>query len=179
MPKNYDGRQVHRVQYRRGRTRHLQGLGHPAFQSACADRGHGDRRLYDGREGGYNYVHGEIFEAYERMEAACEEALAGGLSWQRYTWERLQFRPAQPPGLRRLRVRRGDRAAGIPRRQEGPAALKPPFPANYGLYGKPTTINNTETFASIPYIIREGGQKFLELGRPNNGGTKLFSCPAT
>jgi NADH-quinone oxidoreductase subunit F len=43
------------------------------------------------------------------------------------------------------------------------------------LYGKPTTINNTETFASVPFIIREGGQNFLEIGKPNNGGCKLFS----
>jgi NADH-quinone oxidoreductase subunit F len=59
--------------------------------------------------------------------------------------------------------------------KKGQPRFKPPFPASYGLYGKPTTINNTETFASIPYIINNGGQKFLELGKPNNGGTKLFS----
>ncbi|MBV8660134.1 MAG: SLBB domain-containing protein, partial [Burkholderiales bacterium] len=59
--------------------------------------------------------------------------------------------------------------------KKGQPRFKPPFPASFGLYGKPTTINNTETFASVPYIIREGGQKFLELGKPNNGGTKLFS----
>ncbi|MEE8482430.1 MAG: NADH-ubiquinone oxidoreductase-F iron-sulfur binding region domain-containing protein, partial [Acidiferrobacterales bacterium] len=53
--------------------------------------------------------------------------------------------------------------------------FKPPFPANYGLYGKPTTINNTETLASVPTILAEGGKWFLELGKPNNGGTKLFS----
>ena len=59
--------------------------------------------------------------------------------------------------------------------KKGQPRFKPPFPASFGLYGKPTTINNTETFASIPYIIRHGGQKFLELGKPNNGGTKIFS----
>ncbi len=53
--------------------------------------------------------------------------------------------------------------------------FKPPFPASYGLYGKPTTINNTETFAAVPWIVRHGGEAFLALGRPNNGGTKLFS----
>ncbi|MDA0191075.1 MAG: SLBB domain-containing protein, partial [Proteobacteria bacterium] len=52
---------------------------------------------------------------------------------------------------------------------------KPPFPANYGLYGKPTTINNTETFASVPAIIRNGAEWFLSLGKPNNGGPKIFS----
>jgi NADH-quinone oxidoreductase subunit F len=53
--------------------------------------------------------------------------------------------------------------------------FKPPFPASFGLYGKPTTINNTETFAAVPWIMRNGGQWFLELGKPNNGGTKIFS----
>src|SRR5207237_1450062 len=53
--------------------------------------------------------------------------------------------------------------------------FKPPFPASYGLYGKPTTINNTETFAAVPWIVRNGAEAFLALGRPNNGGTKLFS----
>src|SRR5258705_4323568 len=52
--------------------------------------------------------------------------------------------------------------------------FKPPFPASYGLYGKPTTINNTETFAAVPWIVRNGGDAFLALGKPNNGGTKLF-----
>jgi NADH-quinone oxidoreductase subunit F len=53
--------------------------------------------------------------------------------------------------------------------------FKPPFPASFGLYGKPTTINNTETFATVPWIILNGGEAFVELGRPNNGGTKIFS----
>jgi len=53
--------------------------------------------------------------------------------------------------------------------------FKPPFPASYGLYGKPTTINNTETFAAVPWIMRHGADAFLALGKPNNGGTKLFS----
>ena len=53
--------------------------------------------------------------------------------------------------------------------------FKPPFPASFGLYGKPTTINNTETFAAVPWIIRNGGQAYLDCGKPNNGGTKIFT----
>src|SRR5512134_1522663 len=53
--------------------------------------------------------------------------------------------------------------------------FKPPFPASYGVYGKPTTINNTETFAAVPWIILNGGDAYLRLGRPNNGGTQIFS----
>src|SRR6185437_6104026 len=59
--------------------------------------------------------------------------------------------------------------------KKGMPRFKPPFPANYGLYGCPTTINNTETFASVPVILAQGGQWFLDLGKPNNGGCKIFS----
>ena len=59
--------------------------------------------------------------------------------------------------------------------KKGQPRFKPPFPASFGLYGKPTTINNTETFAAVPWIMRNGGEGFLNLGKPNNGGTKIFS----
>jgi len=59
--------------------------------------------------------------------------------------------------------------------KKGQPRFKPPFPASFGLYGKPTTINNTETFAAVPWIIRNGGQAYLECGKPNNGGTKIYS----
>ncbi|OYV74162.1 MAG: NADH-quinone oxidoreductase subunit F, partial [Acidithiobacillus ferrivorans] len=59
--------------------------------------------------------------------------------------------------------------------KKGQPRFKPPFPASYGLYGQPTTINNVETFASVPDIISKGGDWFLHLGKPNNGGTKIFS----
>jgi NADH-quinone oxidoreductase subunit F len=59
--------------------------------------------------------------------------------------------------------------------KKGQPRFKPPFPASFGLYGKPTTINNTETFAAVPWIIRNSGPAYLEIGKPNNGGTKLFT----
>ena len=59
--------------------------------------------------------------------------------------------------------------------KKGQPRFKPPFPANFGLYGKPTTINNTETYASVPAIMRNGAEWFLNLGKPNNGGPKIFS----
>jgi NADH-quinone oxidoreductase subunit F len=58
--------------------------------------------------------------------------------------------------------------------KKGQPRFKPPFPAGYGLYGRPTTINNTESLASIPVILQNGGKWFLEMGKPNNGGTKIF-----
>jgi NADH-quinone oxidoreductase subunit F len=59
--------------------------------------------------------------------------------------------------------------------KKGQPRYKPPFPANFGLYGKPTTINNTETLASVPHIMRNGAEWFLNIGKPNNGGPKVFS----
>jgi NADH-quinone oxidoreductase subunit F len=59
--------------------------------------------------------------------------------------------------------------------KKGQPRFKPPFPASYGLFGRPTTINNTETLASVPDILRQGGEWFLNIGKPNNGGSKLFS----
>ncbi|MBI5659766.1 MAG: NADH-quinone oxidoreductase subunit NuoF [Nitrosomonadales bacterium] len=124
---------------------------------------------------GYNYIHGEIFEAYERMEAACEEARAAGYLGNNILGGDFSFDLHNHLGYGAYVC--GEETALLEsiEGKKGQPRFKPPFPATYGLYGKPTTINNTETFASIPYIIREGGQKFLELGRPNNGGTKLFS----
>jgi NADH-quinone oxidoreductase subunit F len=59
--------------------------------------------------------------------------------------------------------------------KKGQPRFKPPFPASYGVFGKPTTINNTETLASIPWIMQHGGQAFQELGVENSGGSKIFS----
>jgi NADH-quinone oxidoreductase subunit F len=59
--------------------------------------------------------------------------------------------------------------------KKGQPRFKPPFPASFGLYGKPTTINNTETFAAVPFVLAMGGENYAKLGKPNNGGTKIFS----
>src|SRR5258706_11213278 len=59
--------------------------------------------------------------------------------------------------------------------KKGQPRYKPPFPAGFGLYGRPTTINNTQTYPSVPAILRKGGDWFLRLGKANNGGAKNFS----
>jgi NADH-quinone oxidoreductase subunit F len=59
--------------------------------------------------------------------------------------------------------------------KQGKPRFKPPFPANFGLYGKPTTINNAQSFASVPSIMRKGPEWFAGLGPPNSGGTVIFS----
>ncbi|MGQ5523780.1 NADH-quinone oxidoreductase subunit NuoF [Chitinimonas sp. PSY-7] len=124
---------------------------------------------------GYNYIHGEVFEAYQRFEAALEEARRAGFLGDNILGSDFCFQLHAHHGYGAYIC--GEETALLESLEgkKGQPRFKPPFPASYGLYGKPTTINNTETFASVPYIVREGGQKFLELGKPNNGGTKLFS----
>ncbi|PWB56097.1 MAG: NADH-quinone oxidoreductase subunit F [Nitrosomonadales bacterium] len=124
---------------------------------------------------GYNYIHGEIWEAYERFEQALEEARAAGFLGENLFGTDFSFNLHAHHGYGAYVC--GEETALLEsiEGKKGQPRFKPPFPASFGLYGKPTTINNTETFASIPYIIRHGGQKFLELGKPNNGGTKIFS----
>jgi NADH-quinone oxidoreductase subunit F len=124
---------------------------------------------------GYNYVHGEIFEAYERMEEACEEARKAGYLGKNILGFDFEFDLHNHMGYGAYVC--GEETALLEsiEGKKGQPRFKPPFPASFGLYGKPTTINNTETFASIPYIIREGGQNFAGLGVTNSGGVKLFS----
>ncbi|MBV8467250.1 MAG: NADH-quinone oxidoreductase subunit NuoF [Burkholderiales bacterium] len=124
---------------------------------------------------GYNYTHGEIFEVYQRFEEALEEARKAGFLGENILGSGFSFQLYGHHGYGAYIC--GEETALLESLEgkKGQPRFKPPFPASFGLYGKPTTINNTETFASVPYIIREGGQKFLELGKPNNGGTKLFS----
>ncbi|MDR3409596.1 MAG: NADH-quinone oxidoreductase subunit NuoF [Formivibrio sp.] len=124
---------------------------------------------------GYNYIHGEIFEIYELFEVALEEARAAGFLGDNILGSGFSFQLHAHHGYGAYIC--GEESALLESLEgkKGQPRYKPPFPATFGLYGKPTIINNTETFASVPWIIREGPQKFLELGKPNNGGTKLFS----
>ena len=124
---------------------------------------------------GYNYIHGEIFEVFRRFEEALEEARTAGYLGDNLFGSGYGFQlhachgfGAYICGEETALLESLEGKKGLPR-------FKPPFPASYGLYGKPTTINNTETFAAVPWIIRNGGPAYLEIGKPNNGGTKIFS----
>ena len=108
---------------------------------------------------GYNYIHGEIWDTYARFEDALEEARAAG-----WLGDRIQGICGEETAL--LESLEG---------KKGQPRFKPPFPASFGLYGKPTTINNTETFAAVPFVMNLGGEAYAGLGKPNNGGTKIFS----
>ncbi|MDX2460561.1 MAG: NADH-quinone oxidoreductase subunit NuoF [Gammaproteobacteria bacterium] len=124
---------------------------------------------------GYNYIHGEIWEAYERFEEALEEARAAGYLGSNVLGSEFSFELHAHHGWGAYIC--GEETALLEsiEGKKGQPRFKPPFPASYGLYGCPTTINNTETFAAVPWLIRNGGDAFLSLGRPNNGGTKIFS----
>jgi NADH-quinone oxidoreductase subunit F len=124
---------------------------------------------------GYNYIHGEIFQTYARFEEALEEARAAGLLGNNILGTNFSFQLHAYHGFGAYIC--GEETALLESLEgkKGQPRFKPPFPASFGLYGKPTTINNTETFAAVPWIIRNGGQAYLECGKPNNGGTKIFS----
>ena len=124
---------------------------------------------------GYNYIHGEIFQVYDRFEEALREAREAGYLGQNILGSTFNFQLHAHHGFGAYIC--GEETALLESLEgkKGQPRFKPPFPASFGLYGKPTTINNTETFAAVPWIIRHGGQAYLECGKPNNGGTKIYS----
>jgi len=124
---------------------------------------------------GYNYIRGEFWQPYERCEEAIEEARAAGLLGKNIFGSGFDFELHSHLGAGAYIC--GEETALLEsiEGKKGQPRFKPPFPASYGLYGKPTTINNTESLASVPEILSRGGQWFLDIGKPNNGGSKLFS----
>ncbi len=124
---------------------------------------------------GYNYIHGEIYELYERFEAALDQARAAGFLGQNILGSEHSFELFAHHGYGAYICGEETALLDSIEGKKGQPRFKPPFPASFGLYGRPTTVNNTETFASVPFIIRLGADNFLNAGKENNGGTKLFS----
>jgi NADH-quinone oxidoreductase subunit F len=124
---------------------------------------------------GYNYIHGEIFQTYQRFEEALEEARAAGLLGNNILGSSFTFQLHAAHGFGAYICGEETGLLESLEGKKGQPRFKPPFPASFGLYGKPTTINNTETFAAVPWIIRNGGQAYVDCGKPNNGGTKIYS----
>ena len=124
---------------------------------------------------GYNYIHGEVWDVYERFEEALEEARAAGFLGDKILGTDFSFQLHAFHGYGAYIC--GEETALLEsiEGKKGQPRFKPPFPASFGLYGKPTTINNTETFASVPFIMNVGPEAYLAIGKPNNGGTKIFS----
>jgi NADH-quinone oxidoreductase subunit F len=124
---------------------------------------------------GYNYIHGEIWDVYERFEEALDEARAAGFLGDHILGSNFSFQLHAFHGYGAYIC--GEETALLEsiEGKKGQPRFKPPFPASFGLYGKPTTINNTETFAAVPFALSLGGEAYAAIGKPNNGGTKIFS----
>jgi NADH-quinone oxidoreductase subunit F len=124
---------------------------------------------------GYNYIRGEFWEPYERFEHALEEARAAGYLGENLLGSGFDFELHSHLGGGAYIC--GEETALLEsiEGKKGQPRYKPPFPAHFGLYGRPTIINNTESLASIPVILEKGGEWFKDLGVENSGGSKLFS----
>ncbi|MFO1516294.1 MAG: NADH-quinone oxidoreductase subunit NuoF [Lysobacterales bacterium] len=124
----------------------------------------------------YNYLRGEFHhEPFEHFEEALKEAYAAGLLGKNIQGSGIDVDIHTALGAGAYICGEETALMESLEGKKGQPRFKPPFPANFGLYGKPTTINNTETYASVPAILRKGAEWFLNLGKPNNGGPKIFS----
>lgn len=124
----------------------------------------------------YNYMRGEFGDLpFQRFEQALQEAYELGVLGQNIQGSGIDMQIYGSLGAGAYIC--GEETALLESLEgkKGQPRFKPPFPANFGLYGRPTTINNTETLSSVPAIMRNGGQWFADLGVPNSGGTKMFS----
>jgi NADH-quinone oxidoreductase subunit F len=125
---------------------------------------------------GYNYIRGEfIAEPVPRFEAAVREAREAGYLGRDILGSGVEFELHTFIGAGAYIC--GEETALLESLEGKPGKprFKPPFPANYGLYGCPTTINNTLTLASVPSIMRKGAQWFAGLGPEKSGGTAIYS----
>jgi NADH-quinone oxidoreductase subunit F len=127
-----------------------------------------------GANAAYCYVRGEFFRETEALQRAVDEAYAAGLIGDNACKSGFKFDFYIHRGMGSYIC--GEETALIESLEgkKGQPRLKPPFPANVGLYGAPTTVNNVESIAVAPEILRRGPEWFAGFGRPNNTGTKLF-----
>jgi NADH-quinone oxidoreductase subunit F len=124
----------------------------------------------------YNYIRGEFLgEPVPRFEAALEEAYDAGLLGKNIRGTGIDFDIHTFVGAGAYICGEETALLDSLEGKPGKPRFKPPFPANFGLYGQPTTINNTQSFASVPTILRKGPQWFAGLGPANSGGTVIFS----
>src|SRR5690606_31081828 len=125
---------------------------------------------------GYNYIRGEFLAVpVPRFEQALEEAYAAGLRGKDIRGSCVEFDLYSLVGAGAYICGEETALLDSLEGKQGRPRFKPPFPANFGLYGKPTTINNTQSYASVPTILRKGPKWFADLGVANSGGTLIFS----
>ncbi len=127
-----------------------------------------------GANAGYIYIRGEFIREKEALQVAIDEAYGAGLLGKNAAGSGWDFdlylvhgAGAYICGEETALLESLEGRKGMPR-------MKPPFPAGVGLYGAPTTVNNVESIAVVPTILRRGAEWFAGMGRPNNAGTKLF-----
>jgi len=127
-----------------------------------------------GAHAGYIYIRGEFVREAENLQAAIDEANAAGLIGKNACGSGWDFDLYVHRGAGAYIC--GEESALIESLEgkKGQPRLKPPFPAGVGLYGCPTTVNNVESIAVVPSILRRGAAWFAGLGRPKNSGTKIF-----
>jgi NADH-quinone oxidoreductase subunit F len=169
-----------------GRPSYLVVNGDESEPGTCKDRDiirHDPHKLVEGcliagfamgAVAGYIYVRGEYYNEIQILQAAIDEAYEAGLLGKNacgsgYDFELYVHRGAGAYicGEETALIESLEGKKGMPR-------LKPPFPAAVGLYGCPTTVNNVETIAVVPTILRRGASWFSSFGRPKNSGTKIF-----
>lgn len=123
----------------------------------------------------YIYLRGEYTFERHRLQAAVDQAYAAGLIGKNACGTGWDFDVFVHHGAGAYIC--GEETALIESLEgkKGQPRLKPPFPANSGLYGCPTTVNNVESIAVVPTILRKGAEWFAGFGRDNNKGTKVFS----
>lgn len=123
---------------------------------------------------GYNYLRGEFAEPFARIEQALKEAMEAGLIGKNILDSGVDFDLYNVSGAGAYICGEETALLDSLEGKKGLPRFKPPFPAAHGVYGLPTTVNNTETFATVPVILEKGGQWHLDHGIPNNGGFKIF-----
>lgn len=123
----------------------------------------------------YVYCRGEFIFQMQRLKAAIDEAYAANLLGKDIQGTGFNLDIHVHPGAGAYIC--GEETALLESLEgkKGWPRLKPPFPANSGLFGKPTAVNNVETIAAIPFIVEHGGQRFADIGVDRNGGTRLFA----
>jgi NADH-quinone oxidoreductase subunit F len=125
---------------------------------------------------GYNYIRGEFMdEPVPRFEAAVAEAYEAGLLGKNIQGSAVAFDLYTFVGAGAYICGEETGLLESLEGKPGRPRFKPPFPAGFGMYGKPTTINNTQSFASVPMILQKGPDWFADLGPTGSGGTMIFS----
>lgn len=123
---------------------------------------------------GFNYIHGEIWFEYLRFQEAIEEARKAGFLGNNILGSGFSYDVIAHHGYGAYVC--GEETALLESLEgkKGRPRFKPPFPASFGLYGRPTTINNTETITNVPFIFKMGAEEYSKIGPDNSKGPKIF-----